>query len=89
MEGVLAGYDSSKIGKPGCLGDAGLRLKGYQLVGLNWLRVLHDTDVNGILAGIILSAVRRILLSSIKCFWCCGGWVFMREGDHSSITSTV
>ena len=43
--------DSKKIGQPASLGDAKLRLKGYQLVGLNWLRVLHETDVNGILAG--------------------------------------
>ena len=32
------------------IGDDKLRLKGYQLVGLNWLRMLHETDVNGILA---------------------------------------
>jgi len=42
--------NSNKVGQPACLGDDKMRLKGYQLVGLNWLRVLHDTDVNGILA---------------------------------------
>jgi hypothetical protein len=28
----------------------GLQLKGYQLVGLNWLRLLHDNQINGVLA---------------------------------------
>jgi SWI/SNF-related matrix-associated actin-dependent regulator 1 of chromatin subfamily A len=27
-----------------------LRLKGYQLVGVNWLKLLHQNDVNGVLA---------------------------------------
>jgi hypothetical protein len=35
--------DSKKIGQPASCGGGALRLKGYQLVGLNWLRVLHET----------------------------------------------
>jgi hypothetical protein len=28
----------------------GLALKGYQLVGINWLKLLHENHVNGVLA---------------------------------------
>ena len=47
---LLTQNDCNQVGQPACLGDDKMRLKNYQLVGLNWLRVLHDTDVNGILA---------------------------------------
>ena len=47
-----SGSDSSDI-----LGDdyfkdicPGLILKGYQLVGVNWLKLLHENNVNGVLA---------------------------------------
>ncbi|EKX31926.1 hypothetical protein GUITHDRAFT_46876, partial [Guillardia theta CCMP2712] len=37
--------------QPKCLGTQdNLKLKPYQLVGLNWLRTLHTSEVNGILA---------------------------------------
>ena len=42
--------ERKKVEQPQCLGGDTLKLKGYQLVGLNWLRVLHQTDVNGIIA---------------------------------------
>lgn len=28
----------------------GLELKAYQLVGVNWLKLLHENKVNGVLA---------------------------------------
>eukprot|EP01052_Picozoa_sp_SAG31_P002399 SAG31_NODE_84_length_27014_cov_3.743006_26_plen_223_part_00 len=41
---------ASAIKQPPNLGDDGLCLKPYQLVGLNWLYLLHKQDLNGVLA---------------------------------------
>jgi hypothetical protein len=35
----------------------GLELKPYQLVGINWLRLLHENDVNGVLADDMVAII--------------------------------
>jgi hypothetical protein len=40
------------IEQPKCLGSSELRLKPYQLVGMSWMVLMHNSGTNGILADV-------------------------------------
>ena len=54
LAGGAASADQLKqagmIAQPPNVGNETLRLKPYQLIGLNWLNLLHNKKINGILA---------------------------------------
>jgi hypothetical protein len=44
----------------------GLILKPYQLVGVNWIRLLHSSDMNGVLADDMVTTMRLVHLSFLR-----------------------
>ncbi|CAL4092910.1 unnamed protein product, partial [Meganyctiphanes norvegica] len=47
---IISGEEDAGISKQPDLLNPELRLKGYQLIGLNWLVLMHQQQLNGVLA---------------------------------------